>query len=286
MHANMHPGHLSRNVIGPSGPVDPELSIFAVKSEDGRPLAFFANYSQHYYGSGLLSADYFGAFCRHVARLLHQPSSEGPFVAMISQGTSGDLMWMDYGVARENQSMDRYAGAVADYAMRAYEQIQWKDHVPLRMVEKKLVLDWRRPTPERLQWAKERTDRLGDSLPRSQQDIYATEAVILNNREKAELKLQAIRIGELGITTLPNEVYALTGLKLKACSPFASQFNIELANGAEGLHPAPGTTPARRLHHLARPDRRAGGRIRTTDRGNPPDWLGRGGRDQAESRAG
>ena len=239
MHANMHPGHLSRNVIGPSGPVDPELSIFAVKSEDGRPLAFFANYSQHYYGSGLLSADYFGAFCRHVARLLHQPSSEGPFVAMISQGTSGDLMWMDYGVARENQSMDRYAGAVAQYAMRAYEQIQWKDHVPLRMVEKKLVLDWRRPTPERLQWAKERTDRLGDSLPRSQQDIYATEAVILNNREKAELKLQAIRIGELGITTLPNEVYALTGLKLKACSPFASQFNIELANGAEGYIPPP-----------------------------------------------
>jgi hypothetical protein len=239
MHANMHPGHLSRNVIGPSGPVDPELSLFALQTRNGKPLAFFANYSQHYYGSGLLSADYFGAFCRHVARRLHQPSSEGPFVAMISQGTSGDLMWMDYGTARENQSMEGYAGAVADYAMRAYEQIQWKDHVPLRMVEKTLVLDWRRPTPERLQWAKERTDRLGNSLPRSQPDIYAMEASLLYEKPKAELKLQAIRIGELGIATLPNEVYALTGLKIKAHSPFRSQFNIELANGAEGYIPPP-----------------------------------------------
>ena len=35
IHANMHPGHLSSNVIGPSGPVDPELSLFAVQTPRG-----------------------------------------------------------------------------------------------------------------------------------------------------------------------------------------------------------------------------------------------------------
>ncbi len=237
MHANMHPGHLSKNVIGPSGPVDPELSLFALQTRNGRPLAVFANYSQHYYGSGLLSADYFGSFCRHIARALKQPSSEGPFVAMISQGTSGDLMWMDYGAPRENRSLDHYAGDVAQYAMRAYRQIRWHDHVSLGMVEKNLILDWRRPDPERLGWARNRMAGLNGSLPRSQPDIYAMEASILHQKPKAELKMQAIRIGELGIATLPNEVYALTGLKLKAHSPFRSQFNIELANGAEGYIP-------------------------------------------------
>ncbi len=237
IHANMHPGHLSSNVIGPSGPVDPELSLFAVQTPHGRPLALFANYSQHYYGSGLLSADYFGAFCRHIAHNLGQPSSEGPFVAMISQGTSGDLMWMDYGAARGRQTMDQYSAEVAQYAMRAYRAIRWHDHLPLGMVEQKLVLDWRRPEEQRLAWARDRLTRLQGALPRSQQDIYAMEASILHECPKAELKMQSIRIGGLGIATLPNEVYALTGLKLKVHSPLESQINIELANGAEGYIP-------------------------------------------------
>jgi hypothetical protein len=92
--AHMHPGYESTDVIGPSGPVDPELSLLAVRRLDGTPIAVLGNYSQHYYRSPLLSADYFGAFARHVATALGQESSEGPFVAMMSQGTSGDLMWM------------------------------------------------------------------------------------------------------------------------------------------------------------------------------------------------
>ena len=43
----------------------------------------------------------------------------------------------------------------------------------------------------------------------------------------------------MGITTLPNEVYSITGLKLKARSPFPATFNIELANGAAGYIPPP-----------------------------------------------
>jgi hypothetical protein len=53
------------------------------------------------------------------------------------------------------------------------------------------------------------------------------------------LKLQALRIGELGIAAIPNEVFALTGLKIKAQSPLAPTFTISLANGAEGYIPPP-----------------------------------------------
>ena len=44
---------------------------------------------------------------------------------------------------------------------------------------------------------------------------------ICTTQPERELKLQAIRIGDLGITAIPNEVFAITGLKLKAQSPFA-----------------------------------------------------------------
>lgn len=49
-----------------------------------------------------------------------------------------------------------------------------------------------------------------------------------------ELKLQAIRIGDLGIAAIPCEVYGITGLTIKAASPFITTMNISLVNGGEG----------------------------------------------------
>ena len=42
--AHMHPGHESPDAVGPSGPVDPGLSVLAVQSPEGRPIALLANY--------------------------------------------------------------------------------------------------------------------------------------------------------------------------------------------------------------------------------------------------
>lgn len=237
--AMMHPGYESPNHVGRSGPVDPGLSVLALQTKNGRPLALFANYSQHYFGASAVSADYYGAFCRHVAKLLGQSSSEGPFVAIMSQGTSGDLMWMDYAKPKQSITMDAYAEAVAKRALEAWGKVRFREHVPLGIVEKKVPLAYRVPDEARLKWARETMATVKDRLPTSRPEIYANEALLLHAKQKTELVLQALRIGDLGITTLPNEVFALTGLKLKAQSPFASHFNIELANGAEGYIPPP-----------------------------------------------
>ncbi len=238
--AHMHPGYLSADIIGPSGPVDPGLSVLSVQTRAGQPLAVLANYSQHYFGSAPVSADYYGLFCKHVARLLGQAGEgNGPFVCAMSQGTSGDLMWMDYGSPKKTITVDSYAEAVAKYAEQALAQVQYRDTVPLAIVEKKLMLNYRVPDEKRLAWARPIAARIVDDLAKDKQEVYAKEALILHERQNTELKLQAIRIGELTISTLPNEVYALTGLKLKAQSPFAAHFNIELANGAEGYIPTP-----------------------------------------------
>ncbi|MEO7299285.1 MAG: PVC-type heme-binding CxxCH protein, partial [Verrucomicrobiota bacterium] len=76
-------------------------------------------------------------------------------------------------------------------------------------------------------------------LPQSMAEIYSQESIYLHERPRTELKLQALRIGELGIAAIPNEVFAITGLKLKAQSPLTTSFTIELANGAEGYIPPP-----------------------------------------------
>src|SRR5690606_2375577 len=60
--AMMHPGYESPDVVGPSGPTDPELSLLSfIRADDDRPIAMMANYSMHYFGAGAgFSADYFG----------------------------------------------------------------------------------------------------------------------------------------------------------------------------------------------------------------------------------
>jgi putative membrane-bound dehydrogenase-like protein len=238
--ANMHPGHLSKDVVGPSGPVDPQLSVISLQSLDGRPLGVLANYSQHYFGSGPISADYYGHFCKHLAaKMGQQGDGNDPFVCAMSQGTSGDQMWMDYGAEKKTLTIDSYARAVADSAMKALQTVKYVDHAPLGMIEKTLELNYRVPDENRLAWARPIAAKIENDVPKNKEEVYAREALILHERQRTTVKLQAIRIGDLSIATLPNEVYAITGLKLRQASPFGIHFNIELANGAEGYIPPP-----------------------------------------------
>ncbi len=236
--ANMHPGYLSKDVVGPSGPVDPQLSVIALQTLDGKPLGVLANYSQHYFGTAPVSADYFGLFCKHLAaKMGQQGDGNAPFVCAMSQGTSGDQMWMDYGAEKKTISIDTYASEVADSALKALQTVKYVDYAPLGMIEKTLELKYRVPDEKRLAWARPIAAKIENDVPKNKEEVYAREALILYDRQKTSVKLQAIRIGDLSITTLPNEVYAITGLKLREKSPFGTHFNIELANGAEGYIP-------------------------------------------------
>ncbi len=232
--ANMHPGYQNPDAISESGPVDPALTVLSVQSAEGKPLAVLANYSQHYFGDEPVGPDYYGRFAR---RMAEQIGGGAEFVAMMSQGTSGDQMWMDYGAPKSTITLDGYASAVADSAMKAYRRIRYEKSVPLGMVETKLTLARRLPDAERLAWAQKTVAEMGGRKPKNQPEVYAREQLFLVEEPRRELKLQALRIGGLNIHAIPNEVFALTGLKLKQQSPFETVMNIELANGAEGYIP-------------------------------------------------
>lgn len=237
--AHMQPGYQSPDHIGPAGPADPDLSLLAVQSLDGRPLAVLANYAMHYYGAEPISGDFCGRFGDKFAALIGATPGEPSFVGIMSQGTSGDSMWMDFSRPADRSNLDSYTEAVAGVASRAYQEIEYRDWVSLAMAETTLKLRRRTPDDERLRWAKAIVAGLGTRLPQGLHEIYAREQLYLDQEPEVELKLQAIRIGELGITAIPNEVYGITGLKLKARSPLPLTFNIELANGAEGYIPPP-----------------------------------------------
>ena len=237
--AHMHPGHQSPHHVGPAGPADTDLTVLGLRSKDGRPLAVLANYAMHYYGSPLVSGDFCGRFGQRFAQLIGAADQSRTFVGLMSQGTSGDSMWPDYSRAAGKTDLDQYVNEVAARAAEAWSGIGWRSDLSLAMAEERLLLQRRVPDKARLEWARKLSAEVGERLPRGWSEVYSFEQLYLHEEPQRELKLQAIRIGDLGITALPNEVYGITGLKLKQASPLAVTMNIELANGADGYIPPP-----------------------------------------------
>lgn len=236
--ANMIPGFENPDVITPAGPVDAELSVLAIQSvSTNKPIAVLANFSNHYFGSAGISPDYFGLFDTGLAAKI------GGGIVMMSQGTSGDSNTSDYAKPKATWTIDDYASGLIDKAFQAYQKIQYATSVPLAMAESTLPLTRRLANPKRIEWAQEVVRHQKGPIPANQPEVYAHEQLFIRDTPTRELKLQAIRIGEIGLTAIPNEVFAITGLKLKAQSPLKRTFNIELANGAEGYIPPPEQHP-------------------------------------------
>jgi hypothetical protein len=95
----------------------------------------------------------------------------------------------------------------------------------------------RRPGAERLAWAR---DVLAGKIKGThhQAKTYADEAQRLAAfPEGVQLPLQVIRIGDVALAASPCEMFAETGLAIKAASPAAQTFVLGLANGYGGYLP-------------------------------------------------
>lgn len=243
----MNPRSGSDDLIEPAGPTDPEIAFLAVRAaDDGRPLAVLASYSLHYVGGvpqGHVSADYFGVFARRLARLLDADRADSGFVAMLANGTSGDVNNINFRGGQEPlppyERMERVANRVAAEVYQALQHVSWRDEAPLAMVQRTLTLETRRPTPEQVSWAKTVLARPADAAPQHPRArIYAERTLgRADVPPTLEVVLQAVRIGDGAITTFPFEVFAEIGLEIKEKSPFPRTFTISLANGSEGYLP-------------------------------------------------
>ncbi|QDU31066.1 Neutral/alkaline non-lysosomal ceramidase [Anatilimnocola aggregata] len=233
----MHPGFDNPNKIRATGPTDPEVPVLSLQTPEGKPLAVLTNYSLHYVGAPALSADYFALVCEEMQRLLKADEVPG-FMAAHSNATSGDLWLMDYTKPRRMFDRQTVAKEVSAAAFAAFEKIQYFDWVPLVMTEEKLTLKIRKPTAEEIEQAREFVKTYEGRKPKTVPEVYARETLLMHDMPPTrELKLQAIRLGDLGIATIPNETYASTGLFIKKNSPLKTTMNIELANGCEGYIP-------------------------------------------------
>lgn len=244
----MNPGTSPDLLDRPAGPTDPDITILSVQDDRRRPLALFANYSLHYVGGtprGQVSADYFGEFARLMPSRLRAGDE---FVAMMSNGTSGDINNIPFLVTRPPrepfEQVRIVARKAADTAWFAYRKIErHQSDVSLGMVQREVELEYRKPTSEEIEEAKAvlaiTDESEKEKLPRLAEH-YARRTLQAAEREGTlTVLIQAIRMGDLAVCAIPFETFAEIGLELKDRSPFPQTMVIGLANGRYGYLPTP-----------------------------------------------
>ncbi|MDF1812992.1 MAG: hypothetical protein P1V20_12280 [Verrucomicrobiales bacterium] len=250
----------TRGIVKPAGPVDPEISVVDVRTARGKPLGLLANYALHYVGAipsvtepdgrvrGMASADYFGEFARVMPfRMSSRPPEN--FVAMMSNGASGDINNIPFGIERAPRAPFEQcrivAAKTADASWRAVKKIEDYDTLPrIETRQREVTLTYRTPTEEEVAKALkllELTSKERNAI-HSRTTSVATHTVKYAKPEKQRTEnviVQAFRIGDQAIVSMPFEVLVEIGLEIKEKSPAPRTFLIELANGSYGYLPPP-----------------------------------------------
>ena len=245
---HMNPGSENPDAVRPSGPTDPTLSFLYVEDTAGMPLAIFATFALHYVGTDsptALSADYYGHFMAEVQRAL------GPqCLPILQNGTSGDINNIDYSGRREwsaagHAQASKMAAVLAGHVLSECQLLELHDACPLDAVLETVTYTRKTITSEDLITAR-RILRdpasfayasgpfswvVGQPVHRQFLDVYAQACIDLAALpQELDTRVQSLRIGNAALVALPGEVFAATGLAIRAQSPFHSTLIAELAN--------------------------------------------------------
>ena len=248
-------------IVKPAGPTDPELCVIYARTRRGKPLGLVANYALHYVGGiprvtekdgrvvGMASADYFGEFARIMPHRVGGLTPPANFVAMMSNGASGDINNIDFDSKRPPRAPFEQVRVVATKAAtaawRAVKNIEtYHDNPPIAMLQREVELRYRVPSDSELAKAR----KILALPPKERETIHRKSSSYASHTLRfaapdaprtEKVIVQAIRIGDQAIVSMPFEVLVEIGLEIKDKSPFPHTFLIELANGGYGYLPPP-----------------------------------------------
>ena len=235
-------------LIEPAGPTDPTVSFIAVRDRDGRMISIVSAYSLHYVGGVAgadISADYFAIFCESLKKQIPQSDNDPPFVALMANGTSGDINNINFRTPRAGkppyEQMRYVAEDVARKVHDSLANVDWQESTTLAARYRELDVKWRTIEPALLDWALEtqtRPENIGK--PNDIAVIYAGRVQRLAKASpETKLPVQVLRIGNICLATSPCETFAEIGIDYRKRSPVKHSFMVELAHGYYGYLPTP-----------------------------------------------
>lgn len=234
-----NPGKNNPDVIGPVGPIDPEVYVLLAESNQGDPVGVLVNYSLHAdtTGGDRISADYSGWMEKHLRNMSPELDEA---VVLYANGFCGDINHVDVNDPNQLKGFEeseRIGRALAESATQALSQLEPLKGTTVRALQCIEVLPAVVPTEEDIAWAREAvaaTPAGGgpgrDDLVKAHRDLALQEL----SKKHFDTEVQVMAVGNVVVTALPGEMFVELGLSIKEHSPFEHNLLAELANGNLG----------------------------------------------------
>lgn len=232
-------------VTAPLGPVDPQLINLTIEQE-GRPVAALVNFALH---PAILAGDnwlYSADYPAYLAESLSRLNGDG-FITAFFNGCCGNVNHVDYKDTTQGrgyqmtQRVGYMLGVAADEAGRRSVPVEGEE---LALSSEKVRLKRLKISEDQRKWSEEVLRKAEEHPPSGQVDglpdeHYALTWLKMQEQQGADdfVEVDVLRIGNLGIVTLPGEIFCEFGLQIKKASPARHTLVIELANDEIGYIP-------------------------------------------------
>jgi hypothetical protein len=228
-----NPGVLNPEIVGPAGPIDPDLP-FVLFTKDKKPAGSLTVFALHAdtVGGTEYSADYPGQLAAELRREFGDQ-----FTSVFGTGTCGDINHIDVSGARRYDA--RLIGQqLAVRILSARSRVRLA-HPSLAVLSARLSLPLRKVPDEQAALAQSRRNKVGtNELPFLEQVGIVTTLDLLQRGPALDAEIQVFRLDpDVAIVLLPGEVFADLGLAIKRGSPFKHTLVIELSNDSPAYIP-------------------------------------------------
>ena len=227
----------------PYGQFDPEMTVIAFRTPDGRPLANIVHYGCHGTASGCnpaISRDWMGIMCDRLEKesgavTMFLNGAEGDVGPRLSNGmTTGDLSYME-----------ELGGIAAADAVRIWKSIrEYRDDATAGLLTDEISIPYR-PLPERSVVEKELEKYINPesmvNIERGEyehlmeiKDVYDRHLPVPENYTFTQ---SIVTLGSVAFVPFPFEMFSGITLRLREHSPFAYTLSLSNCNGSNGYLP-------------------------------------------------
>ncbi len=235
-----YPGRGNPDIIGPAGPIDPEVGVIGVWNKEGKCTGCIVNFARH---ANCPATGISANWIYYMEQTIKGAMGSDCIVIYLA-GANGDISHdnnNDPYASLSPSDKTRYVGSlVGAEAVKVLLSIPRGVMAPIDYKSTILEIRRRQPSPDRVRKCLEMVKKTPEEVGRANWS-FAKEIVLLDALIKkspvCEVEVQSIQIGPAVYVSNPAELFCQYGLNIKAESPFKFTFPVELANGSVGYVP-------------------------------------------------
>jgi neutral ceramidase len=220
-------------LIAGEGEIDPDLTVIRIEDLDGRVLAAVSNFGCHA-SVALMSTQVSGDFPGEAMHILENVFN-GTGIAFLTNGAAGDVdptLEMPYWGPRTD-AMSKHLGTLfAAQVLECLERIEVKEITLLGSIQQPITLQVRESW---FQLLEHETDRMQQEFAQGWKLSSSVQRIL--QERVIQTEIQVLKLGDIFLVGFPGEIFAETGLKLKASVPGRAVIALELTNDDIGYIP-------------------------------------------------